>query len=293
MGDGAAWGVRLSYAVEDEPLGTGGRGAQRGRTLADGRVLVLNGDILTDADLGAMLAFHRARGSAATLYLTRVRRSHAPYGLVELGEGGRVRRFIEKPDPSQITTDTVNAGVYVLDRRLLARIPPGRAGVDRARVLPRAARGPLPFFGWVAEHYWLDIGSPAKYRQGAARPPRRARRHAAVARGRAGGGRFAAPGAVLEPPRAWTRPPCIGAAAGSAAGAPWAPPPCSATGCVVGGDAAVAERPSSGSAWRSAPARELRRLHGRRGGVASARAPDRSRRGRPVRAPWSPPGAPA
>ena len=165
MGDGAAWGVRLSYAVEDEPLGTAG-GVRHAVDVADGRVLVLNGDILTDADLGAMLAFHEARGSAATLYLTRVPDPTA-FGLVELGEGGRIRRFIEKPDPSQVTTDTVNAGIYVLDGRLLARIPRGRAVSIEREFFPGLLEDRLPFFGWVAEHYWLDIGSPAKYRQGA------------------------------------------------------------------------------------------------------------------------------
>ena len=237
MGDGAAWGVRLSYAVEDEPLGTAG-GVRHAVDVADGRVLVLNGDILTDADLGAMLAFHEARGSAATLYLTRVPDPTA-FGLVELGEGGRIRRFIEKPDPSQVTTDTVNAGIYVLDGRLLARIPRGRAVSIEREFFPGLLEDRLPFFGWVAEHYWLDIGSPAKYRQGAldllagrvATPLSPA--------GAQGGGRFVAPGAVLEPGARVTSPAVIGADCRVAAGAAVGPSTVLGTGCVVGGDAAV------------------------------------------------------
>ena len=237
MGDGAAWGVRLSYAVEDEPLGTAG-GVRHAVDVADGRVLVLNGDILTDADLGAMLAFHEARGSAATLYLTRVPDPTA-FGLVELGEGGRIRRFIEKPDPSQVTTDTVNAGIYVLDGRLLARIPRGRAVSIEREFFPGLLEDRLPFFGWVAEHYWLDIGSPAKYRQGAldllagrvATPLSPA--------GAQGGGRFVALGAVLEPGARVTSPAVIGADCRVAAGAAVGPSTVLGTGCVVGGDAAV------------------------------------------------------
>jgi NDP-sugar pyrophosphorylase family protein len=237
MGDGAAWGVRLSYAVEDEPLGTAG-GVRHAVDVADGRVLVLNGDILTDADLGAMLAFHEARGSAATLYLTRVPDPTA-FGLVELEEGGRIRRFIEKPDPSQVTTDTVNAGIYVLDGRLLARVPRGRAVSIEREFFPGLLEDRLPFFGWVAEHYWLDIGSPAKYRQGAldllagrvATPLSPA--------GAQGGGRFVAPGAVLEPGARVTSPAVIGADCRVAAGAAVGPSTVLGTGCVVGGDAAV------------------------------------------------------
>ncbi len=163
MGDGAAWGVRLCYAVEAEPLGTGG-GVRNAIDLVGGLVVVLNGDVLTDADLGAMLRFHADRGAAATIYLYPVP-DPTPYGLVELGVGGRVLRFVEKPDPAQITTNTINAGIYVLDRDLLARIDTGRAVSIEREFFPGLLKDAVPFFGWVPDHYWLDIGSPAKYRQ--------------------------------------------------------------------------------------------------------------------------------
>jgi mannose-1-phosphate guanylyltransferase len=124
---------------------------------------VLNGDVLTDADLGAMLRFHAERGAAATIDLYPVP-DPTPYGLVELGEHGRVRRFVEKPDPSQITTNTINAGIYVIERPLLARIPEGRAVSIEREFFPGLLADGIPFFGWVGEHYWIDIGSPAKYR---------------------------------------------------------------------------------------------------------------------------------
>jgi NDP-sugar pyrophosphorylase family protein len=165
MGDGRRWGVRLRYAVEREPLGTAGGVRNAVDLVGGGLVVVLNGDVLTDADLGAMLRFHRAAGSRASLYLTPVPDPSA-YGLVELGAKGQILRFIEKPSPDQITTNTINAGAYLLDRELLARIPTDRAVSIEREFFPGLLADGIPFYGWVAGHYWLDIGSPAKYRQG-------------------------------------------------------------------------------------------------------------------------------
>ncbi len=164
MGDGATYGVRLRYAVEVDPLGTAGGIRNAVDPTGGGLVVVLNGDILTDADLGAMLAFHRERGAQATIYLTRVP-DPTQYGLVELDEGGRIRDFVEKPDPTRVSTDTVNAGVYILDRGLLARVPTGRMVSIEREVFPALVGDGVPCYGWVRGHYWLDIGTPEKYRQ--------------------------------------------------------------------------------------------------------------------------------
>ncbi len=164
MGDGRDHGVRLGYAVETEPLGTAG-GVRNAVDLAGGLVVVLNGDILTDVDLTAMLRFHAERGSRATLYLTRVA-DPTQYGLVELAADGRIRAFVEKPDPDRVTTDTVNAGAYVLDHSVVMAIPTDRPVSIERETFPGLLRDGVPFFGWVSGTYWLDIGSPAKYRQG-------------------------------------------------------------------------------------------------------------------------------
>ncbi len=164
MGDGAAHGVRLRYAVETDPLGTAG-GIRNAVDLVRDLVVVLNGDILADPDLTAMLAFHAARGSHASIYLTRVP-DPSQYGLVELEPDGRIRSFIEKPEPGRATVDTINAGVYVLHRAVVAAIPTGRAVSIERETFPGLLRDRVPFYGWVSENYWLDIGNPAKYRQG-------------------------------------------------------------------------------------------------------------------------------
>ena len=113
--------VRLREVVEKDPLGTAG-GVRNAADLVEGRVVVLNGDILTDLDLSAMLAAHESSGAAATIYLTPVENPTA-YGLVELEGDGRVRRFLEKPGWDEVTTNTINGGVYVLERELLELIP--------------------------------------------------------------------------------------------------------------------------------------------------------------------------
>ncbi len=163
LGDGSAAGVRLRYAVEEEPLGTAG-GARNAADLVEGRLVILNGDVLTDLDLSGMLAAHEARGAQATIYLTPVENPTA-YGLVELDRGGRVRRFLEKPGWDEVTTDTVNAGVYVLERELLDLVPKGRACSMEREFFPDLLERGVAFFGHAAAAYWLDIGTAEKYLQ--------------------------------------------------------------------------------------------------------------------------------
>ena len=163
VGDGAALGKRIRYAVEETPLGTGGAVKNAERWL-DGTTLVFNGDVLTDVDLHAVVALHRQTGSAATLVLAPVP-NPAAYGLVETDEGGLVRRFIEKPDPSQITTDTINAGIYVLETSTLELMPPGvNHSIERAFFPALLSRGDR-VTAYVHRGYWIDIGTPEKYLQ--------------------------------------------------------------------------------------------------------------------------------
>jgi mannose-1-phosphate guanylyltransferase len=163
LGEAEHLGVRLRYVIEAEPLGTGG-GVRNAADLSAGTVFVLNGDVLSDVDLSAMRAFHEARGSRTTIFLTRVA-DPRQYGLVELAADGRLRRFREKPSGDEpITTDTINAGVYLLDAALLARIPGGRPVSIEREFFPALIADGTPAFGWVSEAYWRDIGSPAAYR---------------------------------------------------------------------------------------------------------------------------------
>ena len=163
FGDGAAFGVRIRYAVEDTPLGTGGA-VRNALPLLDERTIVLNGDVLTDVDLEAVVARHAAEGASASIVLTPVENPSA-YGLVETDAAGRVRRFLEKPKPEEITTDTINAGIYVLETRVIDLMPAGvNHSIERGFFPALLARGDL-VLGPVHRGYWIDIGTPEKYLQ--------------------------------------------------------------------------------------------------------------------------------
>jgi NDP-sugar pyrophosphorylase family protein len=164
LGDGHELGVRLRYVVEPEPLGTGG-GVRNAADLASGTVFVLNGDVLTDVDLTAMRRFHEARGSRTTIYLAPVPDPRA-YGLVETDAEGRLERFREKPGPDEvITTNLINAGVYLIDAALLHRIPPDRPVSIEREFFPALIADGVPSFGWAPQTYWRDIGNLAAYRE--------------------------------------------------------------------------------------------------------------------------------
>jgi NDP-sugar pyrophosphorylase family protein len=164
LGEAEHLGVRLRYVIEAEPLGTGG-GIRNAADLTAGTVFVLNGDVLTDVDLSAMRAFHEARGSRTTIFLTRVADPRA-YGLVETAPDGRLQRFREKPGPDDvINTDTINAGVYLIDASLLTRMPHNRVVSIEREFFPGLIADGIPSYGWLGATYWRDIGSPHAYRE--------------------------------------------------------------------------------------------------------------------------------
>lgn len=160
--DDKACGVRLSYAVEAEPLGTAGaiRFAASEAGIEE-PFLVVNGDVLTDLDLGALVAVHRAREAQATIHLTPVADPSA-FGVVPTDADGRVLAFIEKPAPGTAPTNLINAGAYVLEPSVLDRIPSGRAvSVERDTFPVLVAEGEL--FAVASDAYWIDAGTPATY----------------------------------------------------------------------------------------------------------------------------------
>jgi NDP-sugar pyrophosphorylase family protein len=163
FGDGSALGVRIRYAVEETPLGTGGA-VRHALELLDERTIVMNGDVLTDVDLAGLVRRHQAERASATILLTPVP-NPAAYGLVETDAAGRVLRFLEKPKAHEITTDTINAGIYVLETGVLDLIPPGvNHSIERGFFPALLARGDR-VLGPVHRGYWIDIGTPEKYLQ--------------------------------------------------------------------------------------------------------------------------------
>jgi mannose-1-phosphate guanylyltransferase len=160
--DGEIAGVSLTYAVEPEPLDTAGAirfAAQASRI--DDTFVVANGDILTDLDIGALVAFHRSREAQATLHLTAVDNPTA-FGVVDLDEHGGVRRFVEKPAPGTEPSNLINAGTYVMEPSVLDLIQPGtKVSVERVVFPALVARGGV--FALPTDNYWLDTGTVELY----------------------------------------------------------------------------------------------------------------------------------
>ena len=163
LGQGRDAGLPIRYVVEPRPLGTGGA-VKFAAPHLDGTTIVFNGDVLTETDLAAVVERHRTHGARATIVLAPVE-DPARYGLVETDDDGNVTRFLEKPDPAQITCNTINAGIYVLEPNTFDRIPAGtKYSIERLYFPSLVDRGE-PFAAYIERGYWLDIGTPAAYRQ--------------------------------------------------------------------------------------------------------------------------------
>ncbi len=162
--DGTCAGIDLRYAVEPEPLDTAGaiRFAAEAAGIDD-TFVVVNGDVLTDLDVSALVEFHRSHRAEGTIHLTPVSDPSA-FGVVALHADGRVERFIEKPPAGTAPSNLINAGTYVLEPSVLARIPAGqKVSIERSTFPALVADGGL--FAMATDDYWLDTGRPELYLQ--------------------------------------------------------------------------------------------------------------------------------
>lgn len=163
LGDGSRIGMRIRYVVEASPLGTAGALKNLEEHLT-GAFFVLNGDVLTSLDLRAMIAFHRERGGLGVLHAIKVDDPSA-FGCIVRDERGRISRFVEKPPREDAPTDEINAGTYLLDRRVLDRIPAGRNVSIERETFPQLLAAGEALYSYVTEDYWLDVGRPQQYLQ--------------------------------------------------------------------------------------------------------------------------------
>ena len=165
FGDGSKLGLQIDYVVEDEPLGTGGGIANVAGKLRHDTALVFNGDVLSGADLGALLSTHETNDADVTLHLVRVGDPRA-FGCVPTDSEGVVTAFLEKTqDPP---TDQINAGCYVFKREVIDRIPKGRALSVEREVFPQLLADGLKVCGYVDATYWRDMGTPDDFVRGSA-----------------------------------------------------------------------------------------------------------------------------
>ena len=162
--EGNEFGVQMSYSVEDEqPLGTAGC-VKKVEEWLDETFVVISGDSITDFDLSAAIAFHKEKKAKATLILTRIP-NPMEFGVVITDEEGRIVRFLEKPSTSEVFSDTVNTGTYILEPEVLKYLPTNEECDFSNDLFPLLLEQQEAMYGFIAEGYWCDVGHLDAYRE--------------------------------------------------------------------------------------------------------------------------------
>ena len=158
FGDGSKWGMKIKYAVEKQPLGTGGAIRNAAQLLDSAEsVVILNGDVLSSHNLSEQIRQHEARDADVTLHLTVVDDARA-FGCVPTDSDGRVTAFLEKMENP--VTNQINAGCYVFNPRVISTIPLDTVVSVERETFPQLVENGAAVFGYVENAYWLDIGTP-------------------------------------------------------------------------------------------------------------------------------------
>jgi mannose-1-phosphate guanylyltransferase len=161
FGDGSRIGLRLTYVIEEQPLGTAGA-IKNVESYIEGRFFVFNGDVMTSLDLRAMIAYHEEKRGIGTLHLIHVE-DPSSFGAVVHDDHGRISRFVEKPPKGTSPSNDINAGTYLLERELLEFIPAGRNVSIERETFPAVIAGGKKLCAYVTEDYWIDLGRPEHY----------------------------------------------------------------------------------------------------------------------------------
>ena len=159
FGDGSKWGIKILYAVEKEPLGTGGAIRNAAELLGrDEPIVIFNGDVLSRHSIADQIAFHIEKKADVTLHLIDVEDARA-FGCVPTDSSGRVTAFLEKMDNP--VTNSINAGCYVFSPSVIDEIPLGEVVSIERETFPALVAGGRAIFGYKDQSYWLDVGTPA------------------------------------------------------------------------------------------------------------------------------------
>ena len=159
FGDGSKWGMKILYAVEKEPLGTGGAIRNAAELLGrDEPIVIFNGDVLSRHSIADQIAFHISKKADVTLHLIEVEDARA-FGCVPTDKDGRVTAFLEKMDNP--VTNSINAGCYVFSPQVVDQIPLGQVVSVERETFPALVESGRPVFGYLEAAYWLDVGTPA------------------------------------------------------------------------------------------------------------------------------------
>lgn len=224
FGDGSKWGMKIKYAVEEKPLGTGGAIRNAAQLLeSDESVVVLNGDVLSSHNVAEQIRQHEAHDADVTLHLTQVEDARA-FGCVPTDGDGRVRAFLEKMENP--LTNQINAGCYVFNPRVISTIPLDTVVSVERETFPQLVDSGAKVFGYLEIAYWLDIGTP------------RALLKASVDIVKRSGDFLAMPGSTIDPTAVITGGSCIGPNSSIGAGAQIDGSIIEA-GCVIGPNAKI------------------------------------------------------
>ena len=224
FGDGSKWGMRIKYAVEKEPLGTGGAIRNAAKLLGTNEsVVILNGDVLSSHNLSEQIRQHEAHDADVTLHLTQEEDARA-FGCVPTDGDGRVTAFLEKMENP--LTNQINAGCYVFNPRIISTIPLDTVVSVERETFPQLVDSGAKVFGYLENAYWLDIGTP------------RALLKASVDIVKRSGDFLAMPGSTIDPTAVITGGSCIGPNSSIGAGAQIDGSIIEA-GCVIGPNAKI------------------------------------------------------
>ena len=205
FGDGSKWGMKIKYAVEKEPLGTGGAIRNAAKLLdTNESVVILNGDVLSSHNLSEQIRQHEANNADVTLHLTEVEDARA-FGCVPTDSDGRVSAFLEKMENP--ITNQINAGCYVFNPRVISTIPVDTVVSVERETFPQLVAQDARVFGYVENAFWLDIGTP------------RALLKASIDIVKRSGEFLAMPGSTIDPTAVVTGGSCIGSDSTIGAGA--------------------------------------------------------------------------
>lgn len=164
FGDGSKWGINIRYAVEKQPLGTGGAIRNAAQQLdGDEPIVIVNGDVLSRHSIADQIAFHQEKKADVTLHLIEVDDARA-FGCVPTDSEGRVTAFLEKMENP--VTKFINAGCYVFSPDVINEIPLGSVVSVERETFPSLIAQNRPVYGFEQEAYWLDVGTPAALFQG-------------------------------------------------------------------------------------------------------------------------------
>ena len=226
FGDGSKWGIKIKYAVEKEPLGTGGAIRNAAQLLdTHESVVVLNGDVLSSHNLTEQIRQHESHDADITLHLTQVEDARA-FGCVPTDSDGRVTAFLEKMENP--VTNQINAGCYVFNPRVISAIPLDTVVSVERETFPQLVASGAKVFGYIESAYWLDIGTP------------RALLKASIDIVKRSGDFLAMPGARIDPTAVITGGSCIGVNSIVGAGAVLDGSIVEA-GCVIGSNSRITD----------------------------------------------------